>query len=221
MHTQGKSSRGAYIGMDVHKNICSYAILTAELQHYKAGWISNPSEIRGVVRNVVKELGSVAVGIDAPRCALTEARPHYWGKGHWRQRHASERGYGRHCEVVVAALRLANPQYTPLWEACPKWMKLGFELFKALDGEAEVYEVFPRASLNQLDQDDSATFSISLKEFARGPEHMLDAYVAAYTVHEYLAGRGAEIGGGDGLGSIILPRSLPQNASEVLKWPKS
>jgi hypothetical protein len=49
---------------------------------------------------------------------------------------------------------------------------------------------------------------------------MLDAWVAAITMREYVLGRGAEVGGGDGMGTIILPRPLPEPViGEVLKWP--
>ncbi len=64
-------------------------------------------------------------------------------------------------------------------------------------------------------------FSISLKGFARGVKDMIDAYVAAFTVHEYLAGRGVAVGGGDGMGEIILPRKLPTHPSILLEWPTS
>ena len=43
---------------------------------------------------------------------------------------------------------------------------------------------------------------------------MLDARVAAVTVQEFIAGRGSEAGGGDGLGTIILPRPLPEPVIE-------
>ena len=49
---------------------------------------------------------------------------------------------------------------------------------------------------------------------------MLDALVAAASVRELVKERGAEVGGGDGLGTIILPRPLPQPViKEVLEWP--
>ena len=39
-------------------------------------------------------------------------------------------------------------------------------------------------------------------------------------VKEFVEGRGVEVGGGDGLGTIILPRPLPEPViSEVLVWP--
>jgi hypothetical protein len=49
---------------------------------------------------------------------------------------------------------------------------------------------------------------------------MLDAYVAAYTVHEFLIGKGVAVGGGDGLGAIILPRPLKDIDARVMQWPE-
>ena len=49
---------------------------------------------------------------------------------------------------------------------------------------------------------------------------MLDAFVAAATVREFVEGRGTEVGGRDGMGTIILPRPLPEPViMEVLLWP--
>jgi hypothetical protein len=42
-----------------------------------------------------------------------------------------------------------------------------------------------------------------LAGFLKGPKGMLDAVVAAVTGMEFLAGRGEEAGGGDGLGTIL------------------
>mgnify|MGYP005849327221 CR=1 FL=1 len=41
-----------------------------------------------------------------------------------------------------------------------------------------------------------------------GVKDMLDASVAAITVFEFVKGHGCEVGGGDGLGTILLPRKL-------------
>ena len=61
-------------------------------------------------------------------------------------RRKAQKGNGRHCEIVISAHRLANPQWTPLEEDAPEWMLLGFKLYSALEGHAIVYEVFPTAS---------------------------------------------------------------------------
>jgi len=54
-----------------------------------------------------------------------------------------------------------------------------------------------------------------------GPKDMLDARVAAGTVREFVEGRGTEVGGGDGLGTIILPRPLLESViKEILVWPE-
>jgi len=210
-----------YVGIDVQSTrACPYVVLDKELKPQTTGWLGDPDDIREVVHGVSKTLGAVAVGIDAPRSALQRPRSYYWDGRRWRARRPSERGHGRHCEVVLASLKIANPQWTPLADACPNWMQVGFRLFTALSRQSDVYEVFPTASYNQLAKDGKAIFSIDLKGFAQDPKDMLDAYVAAFTVHEYLAGRGAEVGGGDGLGTIILPRPLQTTASGVLYWPR-
>ena len=57
-------------------------------------------------------------------------------------------------------------------------------------------------------------------ECIKRESHMLDALVAAATVKEFVNGRGTEIGGGDGLGTIIIPRPLSDPViKEVLEWP--
>ena len=54
-----------------------------------------------------------------------------------------------------------------------------------------------------------------------GPKDMLDSWVAAATVREFIEGRGSEVGDGDGMGSIVLPRPLPEPViKEVLRWPQ-
>ena len=58
------------------------------------------------------------------------------------------------------------------------------------------------------------------KRWGRGhPKDMLDAAIGALTVREFEAGRGCEVGGGDGLGTIILPRPIPEPIEAVLTWP--
>ena len=158
------------------------------------------------------------VGIDAPRTPLPAPRAWYWERaGRWRPRAPTDRGHGRHCEVVISALRLANPQWTPLSETAPGWMNLGFALYRAALSSRRLYEVFPSASYTQL----SATglkLTIELRGIAVGPKDILDAYVAAATVREFVQGRGSSVGGGDGLGAIVLPRKVDGN-SDVLTWP--
>lgn len=162
-------SAGGYVGVDVQVSRgCPYVVLDLALKRYASGWLAVPDEIRAVVRSASKVLGPIAIGIDAPRCGLRAPREHYWTRRGWRARHASETGHGRHCEIVLAALKLATPQWTPLLARAPDWMHTGFRLFEALATEPHVYEVFPTAAYRQLNAEQSAHLSVSLHGFADG-----------------------------------------------------
>ncbi len=62
---------------------------------------------------------------------------------------------------------------------------------------------------------------VSFDDFSPGPKDMLDAVAAAFTVRVSADGRGSEVGGGDGLGTIVLPRPLTdlEKISAVHHWP--
>jgi hypothetical protein len=63
--------------------------------------------------------------------------------------------------------------------------------------------------------------AVDLGCFAHDPKDVLDAVMAAVTVGEFRAGRGAEVGGGDGLNTIILPAPLREDGPQgVLQWPE-
>jgi predicted nuclease with RNAse H fold len=99
-------------------------------------------------------------------------------------------------------------------------MKLGFDLFAAIENIVRVHEVFPTASYALLKDVKDVRITADFSACNPGPKDMLDAWVAAATVREFLEGRGCEVGGGDGMGSIILPRPLPKPIiKEVLTWP--
>lgn len=152
---------------------------------------------------------------------LKTPRKWYWSgkKQKWSPR-KGQKGNGRHCEVVISAHKLANPQWTPLEVDAPEWMRLGFQLFAALDGIAKVHEVFPTASYTLLHGNSDVRLDIDFSAFKPGPKDMLDAWVTAATVREFVKGRGTEVVGGDCLGTIILPRPLPEPViEEVLDWP--
>jgi len=121
--------------------------------------------------------------------------------------------------VVIKAHGIANPQWTPLAGSAPEWMKVGFRLFELLAARVDVYEVFPSASYTLLQWDPSTRVQMSFEGFRPGPKDMLDSVVAAATVREFDVGRGASVGGGDGLGEIVLPRPLPHPIAGVLRWP--
>lgn len=57
--------------------------------------------------------------------------------------------------------------------------------------------------------------------FARGPKDMRDAAVCVVVVREYAADRGGCVGGGDGLGTSVLPRPIEHADAPVLQWPSA
>jgi hypothetical protein len=218
------------LGLDVQvARGCPYVLLDDTGQPADAGWLrGGQDEVAGALSALVDRLGShcrlpVAVGIDAPRRPLPSARQWYWegSTAQWRCGRPADRGNGRHCEVVIAAHRLANPQWTPTEGNAPPWMQLGFALFESLKNRTAVHEVFPSASYRMLAGDMTARIGLRLGDFYPDPKDMLDAYIAAATVREFVQGRGSEAGGGDGLGTIVLPRPLPRNERllGVLQWP--
>jgi hypothetical protein len=99
-------------------------------------------------------------------------------------------------------------------------MLLGFKLFPVLEDHAIVYEVFPTASYACLQGNCDVRIDADFSAYIPGPKDMLDAWVAAATAQEFVAGKGVEVGGGDGLGTIILSRLLTEPViKEVLEWP--
>jgi len=218
-----------FIGVDVQTSRgCAFAVLDEHGVAVASGWLPRndsagaKSALLGIVRRQSDGAAhSVLVGIDAPRQPLRMRREWYWdgGRSVWRRARESDKGIGRHCEVVIAAHRLASPQWTPFAIDAKSWMKLGFELYDMPREEAEVHEVFPSASYAQLRGDPVARLGVDLSQFAGGAKDMLDAHVAAYTVREFALGRGTAVGGGDSLGEIALPRPLKVPKPEVLRWP--
>ncbi len=100
-------------------------------------------------------------------------------------------------------------------------MNLGFKIYSVLEGFIKVHEVFPTASYALLQGNTDVRLDADFSACKPGPKDMLDAWVAAATVKEFVEGRGTEVGGGDGLGTIILPRPLPEPViKEVLVWPE-
>lgn len=184
------------------------------------GWLQDAAALRQIVTQLAAT-GPVVVGIDAPRMPLPA--PRLWGseRGRWVKASLDR---GRHCEIVVRCLGLANPQWTPSEDRAEPWMRLGFAMFSELSGLAgvAVHEVFPSASYRMFETAPGPRVVLALDGFAPGPKDMLDAIVAAATVKEFAEGRGCEIGGGDGLGTMVLPRPLGAAASTnfSLTWPR-
>jgi len=212
-----------FIGIDIQiRRDCCYAVIDHTGILIESGWFSSAEADAVDLVKRRSKLGQIYIGIDAPRMPLTSKREWYWSgaKRKWSPRKA-QKGNGRHCEVVISAHRLANPQWTPFEHDAPEWMQLGFRLYSALEDHAKVYEVFPTASYACLQGNSEVRIDADFSACKPGPKDMLDAMVAAATVREFVIGRGTEVGGGDGLGTIILPRPLPEPViKEVLKWPK-
>jgi hypothetical protein len=212
---------GFVIGIDVQAaRDCPFAVLADGSRVVDSSWIPT-AKLAGAVRQLSNRYEGAVFAIDAPRMALPIPRAWYWRNGSWQRGSGEEKGYGRHCEVVVAAHRLANPQWTPLVAAAPEWMRHGFAIFEALDGWAQTLEVFPSASYRMLSDTKELRVDMPLSGFLPGPKDMLDAVVAALTGMEFLAGRGQEVGGGDGLGTIVLPRRIGKPIDAVMRWPGS
>jgi hypothetical protein len=220
--------KSIFLGIDVQiRRPCTYYALDQDLNYVTSGSLagSDRGEISQGLRSLVLSLsdqvaGGVTVGIDAPRMGLPAPRAWFWRRGEWVPRSSKERGYGRHCEVVVRALGLGNPQWTRLEDDSPDWMRLGYRLFEALESLAATYEVFPSAAYRMLNDTEHPPIPLRLKGFAGQTKDMLDACIAAYTVWACINGRGTEVGGGDGLGTIALPERLPVPTSHpVLHWP--
>lgn len=219
-----------YVGIDVGQSACALVFLHEEGVVVDSDWTTGDS-VREVVQAVCSSVERVrgtstelAIAIDAPRQSLPRPRQWYWDakRGDWRARRKGDKGLGRHCEVVVAALKLARPQWTPLRKNAPAWMRVGFRLFEDLAGTGRLYEVFPTASYKQLRHDREVSIRLNFANFAFGPKDMLDACIAAATAREYILGRGAEVGGGDGLGTIVLPRAIEADSRcRVFQWPSA
>ena len=152
-------------------------------------------------------MDKIAIGIDAPRMPLKKLRNRYFNKkiGEWIVR--DKQSIGRECEVLINSYRLANCQWTNIYEKSPEWMKLGFSIFESLSEFPLLYEVFPTASYKML-ENEFLKYEVCLKNFKPGVKDMLDASVAAITVKEFVDGKGEEVGGEDDLGTIILPRKI-------------
>jgi predicted nuclease with RNAse H fold len=216
-----------YIGVDVQTaRGVAWAAVNEDHESVGAGLLPTGSiaEVSASLLDAIEPLttdGPLHVGIDAPRMPLPRGRTVIW---HPRRGWIPcEPKRGRHCELVVRAVGIANPQWTPAADdRIADWMQLGFSLFTACEAAGHrTHEVFPSASYHRLGAT-SARLTVDLGAFHLAPKDILDAYVAAYTVAEFVEGRGCEVGGGDGLGTIILPRHLPANiAPALLQWPPS
>jgi predicted nuclease with RNAse H fold len=200
-----------FAGIDVQINRgCCYYIIEQNKKYVASGWIKEniPQTLRTLLLQVSNnQPDKIAVGIDAPRMPITKLRNRYFDRkmNSWIEK--PKQSFGRECEAIIKAYNIANPQWTKTLAESPQWMKLGYDIFSALEDFKHVYEVFPSASYKMLEKE-NLTYELCLNHFTSGIKDMLDASVAAITVYEFVNGRGCEVGGEDGLGTIVLPRRL-------------
>ncbi|MCX7874602.1 MAG: hypothetical protein N2321_00385 [Melioribacteraceae bacterium] len=200
-----------YAGIDVQiKRGCSYYIIDTNKKYFSSGWIKDqiPQSFRNLFLDLTKNYNElVAIGIDAPRMPIDKLRKRSFNKKTNSWTNNSDEKLGRECEVIIKSYNIANPQWTRTIKDLPEWMKLGFSIYNALKDFPFVYEVFPSASYRMLEKE-NVKYELCLNNFSSGMKDMLDASIAAITVYDFLKGRGCEIVGGDGLGTIVLQRRI-------------
>jgi predicted nuclease with RNAse H fold len=200
-----------FAGIDAQINRgCCYYILDEDKKHVTSGWEKEniPQSFKNLFLKLTgNQLQTISVGIDAPRMPIEKLRTRYFDRNNNSWIEKPKQSAGRECEVIIKSYNIANPQWTRTFTESPDWMKLGFRIFSELKDFQFVYEVFPSASYKML-ENENVKYELCLNEFNKGVKDMLYASVAAVIVYEFVNGRGCEVGGGDGLGTIILPRKL-------------
>jgi predicted nuclease with RNAse H fold len=200
-----------FAGIDVQiKRGCSYYIIDENKQYVASGWVKEnvPQTLKDIfLLTSSNDLKQIAIGIDAPRMPIKKLRKRSYDKKTNSWTDNSEAKLGRECEVIIKSYNIANPQWTRTLKDSPDWMQLGFSIFDSLKDFSFVYEVFPSASYKML-ENENVKYELCLNEFNSGVKDMLDASVAALTVFEFVNGQGCEVGGDDGLGTIVLPRKI-------------
>lgn len=198
-----------FIGIDVQVSRgCCYYILDENKQYIDSGWITKdiPKTLKQyLIKLSNHNLNSIYIGIDAPRMPLKNYRNKIFDKKKRIWIYSKKKLLGRECEVLIKSYNLGNPQWTKFLKDSPEWMKLGYAIFNELKDFPHVYEVFPSASFKMLCSE-HIKYELCLNDFYHGIKDMLDASVASFTVYEFIHNRGCEVGGSDGLGTIILPR---------------
>ena len=200
-----------FAGVDVQiKRGCCYYIIDDDKKYVASGWIKEniPQSFKDIfLRTSSNDPKQIAIGIDAPRMPINKLRTRGFDKktNSWFEN--GDEKLGRECEVIIKSYNIANPQWTRTYEDSPEWMQLGFSIFESIKDFPFVYEVFPSASYKML-ENENVKYELCLNKFNSGVKDMLDASVAALTVFEFVNGQGCEVGGDDGLGTIVLPRKI-------------
>lgn len=197
-----------FAGVDVQiKRGCCYYIIDENKKFVESGWIKEniPNSFKELFLKISnKKPEQIMVGIDSPRMPIDKPRKRNFDRksNSWNQN--DEPKLGREYEVIIKSYNIANPQWTRTMDKSPDWMKLGFSIYYSLKSFPFVYEIFPSASYKMLKKE-NVKYELCINDFVEGVKDMLDASVAAITVYEFVNGRGCEVGGEDGLGTIVLP----------------
>lgn len=200
-----------FAGIDVQiSRGCCYYIVDENKTYVASGWINKntPQSFKDLFLKISSnDPGQIAIGIDAPRMPIKKLRKRSFDKktNSWIENDVEK--FGRECEVIIKSYNIANPQWTRTYKDSPDWMKLGYSIFNSLKEFPFVYEVFPSASYRMLEKE-KLKYELCLNDFVSGVKDMIDASVCAITVYEFVNGSGCEVGGEDGLGTIVLPRKL-------------
>ncbi|BDQ03593.1 hypothetical protein [Ignavibacterium sp.] len=200
-----------FAGIDVQiKRGCCYYIIDENKNYFESGWVTEniPQSLKEIFLKVSSNNPyKIAIGIDSPRMPIDKLRKRSFERKTNSWKNNDEGKIGRECEVIIKSYNIANPQWTRTLQNSPDWMKLGFSIYDTLTGFHFVYEVFPSASYRMLEKE-NIKYELCLNNFIGGVKDMLDASVGAITVYEFINGRGCEVGGEDGLGTIVLPRKI-------------
>lgn len=200
-----------FAGVDVQiKRGCCYYIMDENKNYVDSGWVkeNNPQSFKEIFLKVSSNNpNKIAIGIDSPRMPINKLRKREFDRKNNKWLISNNEKLGRECEVIIKSYNIANPQWTRTRKDSPAWMKLGYSIYKSLKDFPFVYEVFPSASYRML-KNENVSYELCLNNFSGGVKDMLDASVGAVTVYEFINERGCEVGGEDGLGSIVLPRKL-------------
>ena len=216
-----------YLGIDpASAREHAWAALSDRGNWLGAGLVAHDRSEVEKLADELRGVDALVVGIDAPRCMRPSRSPVTWREGRWRRLAPAAQGNGRHCEWVVNHL-LTQVQWTRVVgdPSIPVWMKNGVDLYEWLGPlSAETYEVFPEATWKLaekigLDLEVNLPLTSICRVSKKSRLDVIDAVGSALTAREVHEGRGALVGGGDGLGCIALPRPLPNTVPELMTWP--
>lgn len=214
--------RGLYIGLDPGKaRRCAFSVVDHLGNFLDAGFFDGAIP-HSLTRRMTEGIHSgmlVAVGIDGARHLLSQPRQWDWDEREtgWKKLPSGTEA-GRHAEIVLRAYGFRDCRWTgPATSASDRHLYTLslYATCQALRG-VEVHETCAQASAQAFD---SPGDRLGLPENLEA--NLADATLAAGSAREFRQGRGLQVGGGDGLGAITLPRPLALAIPGVLEWPEA